>query len=136
MSKDYQIDNSGIGGTPYLTFAIDTTADKDFVQDDLDDNFTACVVNDNNSVGMGSDGDKLFGKVVWVSRQLQEGTVIPALGAVQARGVARFKFVENYEEPVLNKGVSVFGDGRVISGDRGFVIAIDRVAGTCDVWLG
>jgi len=146
MSSPYQIDNSGIGGTPYLTFTIDTTEGKDFTQDDLDDNFTACAVVADNSVGMGSDGDKLFGKVVWVSQQLQEGTTIPALCAVQARGVARFKY--GITAPLVNQMVEIDGTGKVnkAAADadiaagghlmRGQVIAVDATAGTCDVWLG
>ncbi len=146
MSSKFNIDNSGIGGTPFLTFSVDATADRDFTQADLDDNLTACVISGNNEVGMGSDGDKLFGKVVWVSQELQPGTTIPALCAVQARGVARFKYVA--AAPVINQMVEVNGAGKVkqASADadiaagghlmRGQVIAVDAAAGTCDVWLG
>ena len=146
MSSPYQIDNSDIGGTPYLTFTVDATADKDFTQDDLDSNYTSCAVVGNNEVGMGSEGDKLFGKVVWVSQQLQDGTLIPALCAVQARGVARFK--TGATAPAVNQMVELDGTGKVnvasLDADiaagghlmRGQVIAIDDVAGTCDVWLG
>jgi len=146
MSSQFNIDNSGIGGTPFLTFSVDTTADKDFIQTDLDNNLTACVISANNEVGMGADGDKLFGKVVWVSQELQSGTTIPALCAVQARGVARFKYVAT--TPVINQMVEVDGAGKVkkASADadiaagghlmRGQVIAVDTSAGTCDVWLG
>ncbi|MDP8239256.1 MAG: hypothetical protein P9X24_09205 [Candidatus Hatepunaea meridiana] len=146
MSSQFSIDNSGIGGTPFLTFTVDTTADKDFTQSDLDDNLTACVISDDNEVGMGADGGKLFGKVVWVSQELQSGTTIPALCAVQARGVARFKYVA--QAPVVNQMVEIDGAGKVkqASADadiaagghlmRGQVIAVDSGAGTCDVWLG
>ena len=146
MSSQFNIDNSGIGGTPFLTFQVDTTADLDFSQSDLDNNLTACVISANNEVGMGSDGDKLFGKVVWVSQELQSGTSIPALCAVQARGVARFKYVAT--TPVINQMVEVDGAGKVkqASADvdiaagghlmRGQVIAVDTTNTTCDVWLG
>lgn len=146
MSSPFQIDNSGIGGTPFLTFSVDTTADKDFTQDDLDDNLTACVISDDNEVGMGSAGDKLFGKVVWVSQDLQDGTTVPELCAVQARGIARFKYVAT--APEINQMVEVNGAGKVrqASADvdiaagghlmRGQVIAVDSVNTTCDVWLG
>ena len=146
MASQFTIDNNGIGGTPFLTFTVDTTADKDFIQDDLDDNLTACVISGSNEVGMGDAGDKLFGKVVWVSQELQDGTTIPALCAVQARGVARFKYVET--APVINQMVEVNGAGKVkqASADadiaagghliRGQVITVDATAGTCDVWLG
>ncbi len=148
MPTQFQIDNSGIGGTPFLTFEVDTTKDRDFVQDDLDNNLTACVVSDSNEVGMGEEGDKLFGKVVWVSQELQDGTQIPALCAVQARGVARFKYntAESALIPEVNGMVVVDGLGRVQGSDVGFadgghlmrgqVIAVDTSAGTCDVWLG
>ena len=144
--SQFTIDNSGIGGTPFLTFQVDTTANKDFTQSDLDSNLTACVISDDNEVGMGADGEKLFGKVVWVSQELQSGTTIPALCAVQARGVARFKYVAT--APVINKMVEVDGAGKVkqASADadiaagghlmRGQVIAVDSTNETCDVWLG
>jgi len=146
MASQFQIDNSGIGGTPFLTFTVDTTADKDFIQSDLDDNLTACVISASNEAGMGNAGDKLFGKVVWVSQELQSGTTVPTLCAVQARGVARFKYVAT--APEVNQMVEVDGAGKVrqASADadiaagghlmRGQVIAVDAGAGTCDVWLG
>jgi len=144
--SQFTIDNSGIGGTPFLTFQVDTTANKDFTQSDLDSNLTACVISDDNEVGMGADGEKLFGKVVWVSQELQSGTTIPALCAVQARGVARFKYVAT--APVINQMIEVDGAGKVkqASADadiaagghlmRGQVIAVDSTNETCDVWLG
>lgn len=146
MASQFNIDNSGIGGTPFLTFSVDTTADLDFSQSDLDNNLTACVISDDNEVGMGADGSKLFGKVVWVSQELQSGTTIPALCAVQARGVARFNYVAT--APVINQMVEVDGAGKVkkAAADadiaagghlmRGQVIAVDTGANTCDVWLG
>lgn len=146
MSSPFQIDNSGIGGTPFLTFSVDATADMDFTQDDLDSNLTACVISDDNEVGMGSAEDKLFGKVVWVSQQLQDGTTVPALCAVQARGVARFKYAAT--TPVINQMVEVDGAGKVrqAAADadiaagghlmRGQVIAVYTTNTTCDVWLG
>jgi len=146
MASPYQIDNNGIGGTPYLTFTIDTTENKDFTQTDLDSNLTACACVGNNKVGMGSAGDKLLGKVVWVSQQMQDGTLIPAYCAVQARGVARFK--TGLTAPTVNQMVQLDGTGKVDKADadadiaagghlmRGQVIAVDAGAGTCDVWLG
>lgn len=146
MASQFTIDNSGIGGTPFLTFSVDTTENLDFTQADLDNNLTACVISDSNEVGMGTDGGKLFGKVVWVSQELQSGTTIPALCAVQARGVARFKY--SAQAPVVNQMVEVDGTGKVkqASADadiaagghlmRGQVIAVDAAAETCDVWLG
>jgi len=146
MSSQFNIDNSGIGGTPFLSFSVDTTEDKDFTQSDIDDNLTACVVSDSNEVGMGFDGDKLLGKVTWVSLAWRSETTIPERCTVQARGVARFKYVNPV--PVLNRMVLVNGKGKVrratgtnyldSSGHllRGQVIAVDTEARTCDVWLG
>lgn len=147
MASQFTIDNSGIGGTPFLTFNVDASADKDFTQTDLDSNLSACVISANNEVGMGADGNKLFGKVVWVSQEMQSGTTIPALCAVQARGVARFKYNTD-AAPVINQMVEVDGAGKVkkASADadiaagghlmRGQVIAVDSTNETCDVWLG
>ena len=147
MSSQFNIDNSGIGGSPFLTFSVDTTKDKDFTQSDIDDNLTSCVISDDNEVGMGNDGDKLFGKVIWVCQKLKSGTTVPELCYVQARGVARFKY-DAHNVPDLNQMVVVDGKGNVKHSTslhnydadghlfRGQVIAVDTEAQTCDVWLG
>ena len=146
MSTPYSIDNEGIGSGPFLSMTIDTTTDKDSTQTDLDNNLTACVVSADNEVGMGAAGDKLFGKVVWVSSELADGTTIPATCAIQARGVARFKYVAT--APQVNQMVEVDGAGKVRQATtatdipagghlhRGQVIAVDATNQTCDVWLG
>ena len=149
MSK-FKIDNSGIGGTPFLTFSVSHS--NGFTQEDLDNNLTSCVITGNNEVGKGNIGDKLFGKVVWVSSEFDPETEIPALCAVQARGVARFKLDTKNEIyiPKLNKMIIVDGRGKVYSGDpdvdvsirpgghlfRGQVIAVNLEENTCEVWLG
>ena len=147
MSSQFVIDNEGVGSSALLTMAVDSTADKDFTQTDLDNNLTACVVSSDNEVGMGSDGDKLFGKVIAVSDELQSGTTIPAYCSVQARGVARF-YYNTGAAPSVNQMVEVDGAGKVkqASADadiaagghlmRGQVIAVDTTNHTCDVWLG
>ena len=144
-TNPFEIDNDGIGQDPLLSFTIDVSSGKDFLQADLDSNLGACVISDNNEVGMGSDGDKLFGKVVSVSAELDSND-IPVSCTVQARGVARFKYVST--TPVVNQMVEVDGAGAVkqASADadiaagghlmRGQVIAVDTTAVTCDVWLG
>ncbi len=140
MNSQFQFTNNGIGGTPFLTFTVDTTADKDFTRSDLDNGLTACIISDNNEVGMGAAGNKLFGKVVWVSQELQSGTTVPEICAVQARGMARFKYAGT--TPVINQMVEVDGAGKVRQAAagghlmRGQVIAVNSIAGTCDVWLG
>ncbi len=147
MASQFTVDNDGVGASGLLTMRIDTTSGKDFTQDDLDDNLTACVVSDNNEVGMGADGDKLFGKVIAVSDERQSGTTIPAYCTVQARGVARFRYNTD-AAPSVNEMVEVDGAGKVkqASADadiaagghlmRGQVIAVDSTNETVDVWLG
>jgi hypothetical protein len=146
MASQFEIDNEGIGKHPLLTFKVDTATGKDFTQTDLDGNLTACIISDNNEVGMGSAGDKLFGKVIAVSTDYQPGTAIPATCTVQARGVARFSYVT--PAPLVNQMVEVNGAGKVRQATadadiaagghlmRGQVIAINSTDGTCDVWLG
>jgi len=147
MASQFIVDNEGVGATGLLTMTVDTTANKDFTQDDLDANRTACIVSDNNEAGMGSGGDKLFGKVIAVSEEMRSGTTVPAYCTVQARGVARFKYNTD-AAPVVNQMVEVDGAGKVkqAAADediaagghlaRGQVIAVDAVNETCDVWLG
>ncbi len=146
MSSQFTVDNEGVGASGLLTMAVDSTSNKDFIQSDIDDNLTACVVSGNNEAGMGSAGDKMFGKVIAVSEEMQSGTTIPAYCTVQARGVARFKYAAT--TPVVNQMVEVDGAGKVkqASADtdiaaggnlmRGQVIAVDSTNSTCDVWLG
>ncbi len=61
MASQFVVDNQGVGMYPTLTMKVDTTANKDFSQTDLDANLTACAVSANNTVGMGTAGDKLLG---------------------------------------------------------------------------
>lgn len=144
MSTTHVIDNEGVGGGPFLTMAI--ASSSGFDQDDIDDNLTACRVSANNEVSMGALGDKLFGKVVWVSSELVAGTTRPVSCAIQARGVARFAYTS--PAPEVNSMVELAGSGRVCKAAadadiaagghlaRGQVIAVDTTNSTCDVWLG
>ena len=136
--SELNIKNNGIGATPHLTFSVNTTADKEFTEEDIDNNLTACLISGNNQVGKGDAGGKLFGKVVWVSSELQEGTAVPALCAVQARGVARFKYTDS--TPVVDQSVELAGEGKVrrtsMANVKGRVIAVNPIEKTCDVWLG
>ena len=146
MSSQFIIDNEGVGASGLLTMSVDASADKDFTQTDLDSNLIACIVSDSNEVGMGSDGDKLFGKVIAVSDELQSDTAIPAYCTVQARGVARFKYNTD-AAPSVNEMVECDGAGKVKQATadvdiaagghlmRGQVIAVDTTNNTCDVWL-
>ncbi|MDP8227995.1 MAG: hypothetical protein P9M15_00920 [Candidatus Electryoneaceae bacterium] len=145
MSSAWSVNNNGIGGEPYLSFGIDTTADKDFTQTDLDAGNVACVISGNNEVGMGSAGDKLFGAVQAVSEEL-DSSDIPVRGSIQARGVKTFNYTGT--TPVINQMVEVDGAGAVRQATadtdiaagghlaRGQVIAVDTTNTTCDVWLG
>jgi hypothetical protein len=146
MSSQFIVDNQGVGLHPTLTMKVDTTAAKDFSQTDVDGNLTACVVSDNNEVGMGTAGDKLFGKVVAVSTEV-DANGIPATCTVQARGVSRFKY-NTSAAPSVNEMVEVDGAGKVRQASaaadipagghlcRGQVIAKDTTNETVDVWLG
>lgn len=142
----YTINNQGIGADSFITMSVDATANKDFTQTDIDNNLTACVVSANNEAGMGTAADKLLGKVVAVSTELQAGTAIPARCTVQCRGVARFKYVAT--TPVINQMVEVDGAGAVkqVTADadiaagghlgRGMVINVITASTEVDVWLG
>jgi len=142
----YSIDNNNIGADALLTFSVDPTANKDFTETDLAANLTACQIVGNNIVGMGTDATKLFGKVIAVSTELQPGTAIPARCTVQARGVARFKYVA--VTPVINQMVELNGAGavRLAAADvdiaagghltRGMVINVIAGSTEVDVWLG
>ncbi len=146
MASQFIVDNQGVGMYPTLTLKVDTTANKDFSQADLDANLAAGVIAANNTIGMGAAGDKLFGKVVAVSTE-KDANGIPVTCTVQAGGVARFKY-NTGAAPNVNEMVEVDGAGKVrratTSTDipagghkhRGQVIAKDTTAETVDVWLG
>ncbi len=146
MASQFVVDNQGVGMYPTLTLKVDTTANKDFSQTDLDSNLTACSISANNTASMGTAGDKLFGKVLAVSQE-EDANGIPITGTVQAGGVARFKY-NTGAAPSVNQMVEVDGAGKVriatATADipagghkhRGIVIAKDTAAETVDVWLG
>lgn len=97
-------------GKVCITMKVDTSSDKDFTTTDLTNGLCACVVSANREVGMGSDGDKLFGKVVAVSEEVDSDD-IPVNCTVQVRGVAKFGYVAT--TPVINQMVEVDGAGKV-----------------------
>ncbi|RJP74574.1 MAG: hypothetical protein C4524_12770 [Candidatus Zixiibacteriota bacterium] len=146
MASQFVVDNQGVGMYPTLSMKVDTSADRDFSQTDLDANLTAGVVSDSNEAGMGAAGDKLFGKVVAVSAET-DANGIPLTCTVQAGGVARFKY-NTAAAPDLNQMVEVDGAGKVRVASavdafapgghkmRGVVIARDTTNETVDVWLG
>jgi hypothetical protein len=145
MASNYSVTNDGSGANLLLTFEVDPSANKDFVQADLDSNFTACTMAANNRVGMGSAGDRLVGKVIKVSEELQPGTVVPAFCTVQVTGIARFKY--SATTPVIGNKVELDGTGKVRQATtatdvpaggtkhRGLVIAVNTTDTTCDVLL-
>jgi hypothetical protein len=145
MSTNFKVSNEGSGANLLLTFEVDTTANQDFTQTDLDNGLTAAAVNGDNKVGMGSAGARLIGKVVKVSEELQAGTSVPALCTVQVTGVARFKYATT--APSVGQKVEVDGAGKVRQAStstdvpaggtkhRGMVIAVSTTDTTCDVLL-
>jgi hypothetical protein len=145
MSTNYKISNEGAGSDLLLTFEVDTTANKDFTATDLDGNLTAAVMAASNKVGMGSAGDRIVGKVLKVSEELQSGTAVPALATVQVTGVARFLYSST--APTVGQKVEADGTGKVriasTSTDvpaggtkhRGLVIAVNTTDTTVDVLL-
>ena len=145
MSTTYSITNDGAGANLLLTFEVDAAANQDFTLTDLDNGLAACALTSNNKVGMGAAGNRLLGKVIKVSEELQAGTAIPALCTVQVTGVARFKYVAT--TPVIGQKVELDGTGKVrqaaTSADvpaggtkhRGVVLAVNTSDTTCDVLL-
>ncbi len=143
MGSQVTFDNNGIGAL-IGTFDNDTTANKDFNQADLDANRTACEIVANNKVGMGTAGNKVFGKVVAVNAEL-DAAGIPVDVSVQVQGVVRFMYVAT--TPVIGQEVEVDGAGKVKQATleasypagghsaRGTVIAVDTTNTTCDVLL-
>ncbi|MCX6640271.1 MAG: hypothetical protein NTW14_07280 [bacterium] len=146
MSSQFVVDNQGVGMNPTLSMKVDTTANKDFKQADLDASLTACAMAGNNMVGMGAAGDKLVGKVIAVSPDT-DANGIPLLCTVQIQGVARFKYNAG-AAPVVGQMVEVDGAGKVRQASaladipagghkhRGIVIAKDAAGEIVDVWLG
>lgn len=145
MATTYTVTNEGAAQPTLLTFEVDTTTNKDFVQTDLDNNLTAAAMAGNNKVGMGTAGDRLVGKVLKVSEELQAGTAIPALCTVQVTGVARFKY--SGTAPAVGNKVEGDGAGKVRQAvtltdvpaggtkQRGLVIAVNTTDTTVDVLL-
>ncbi|RPH95494.1 hypothetical protein EHM69_04290 [candidate division KSB1 bacterium] len=145
MTTSYKVVNDGAGANLLLTLEVDTTANKDFTQTDLDNGLAAAVMAGNNKAGMGSAGDRLVGKVIKVSEEMQTGTAIPALCTVQVTGVARFLY--SGSAPAVGQKVEADGTGKVrtatTSADvpaggtkhRGLVIAVSAADTTVDVLL-
>ncbi len=145
MATSFPFDNENIGAGPFLTMKIDTATGQQFTQTDLDNNTVACVVSDNNTVAKGTAGDRVLGKVIWVSEELSAGTTIPVLCSVQARGVARFVYTSPI--PEVGNMVETDGCGKVRQASiatvpagglkhNGYVISVNTSNNTCDVWLG
>jgi hypothetical protein len=145
MSSNYKVTNEGAGADLLLTFEVDSTANQDFTQTDLENGLCAAVITGDNKVGMGTAGGRLVGKVIKVSEELQSGTAVPAFCTVQVTGVARFKYVAT--TPAIGNKMEVDGAGKVrqatTSTDvpaggtkhRGLVIAVITADTTCDVLL-
>lgn len=144
MASTYSVSNEGAGGLQ-LTFTVDTAANQDFTQADLDANLTAAALTGNNKAGMGTAGARVVGKVVKVSEELQTGTAVPALCSVQVAGVARFLY--SGTAPSVGEKIEADGTGKVrrasTSADvpaggtkhRGIILAVNTTDTTCDVLL-
>lgn len=144
MPTTYSISNEGAGGIQ-LTFSVDTAANQDFTQTDLDGNLTAAVVTASNKAGMGTAGSRVAGKVIKVSEELQPGTAVPALCTVQVSGVVRLLY--SGTAPTVGEKIEADGTGKVrrasTSTDvpaggtkhRGLVLAVNATDTSCDVLL-
>ena len=136
------IDNSGIGGTPFLTFEnkhYEYTDHPDEAEEfQLGNHNSAGTIVENNTVGMVKCGEKVVGKVVWVSTE--KSSRYPekaALCALASKGVLRFNYTGI--TPKLMKGV-IGGKtpGTVQAGGHdananGSVVAVNEKKKTCDV---
>lgn len=79
MASSFPFDNENIGAGPFLTMKVANAAGQTITQSDIDGGVAACVITDNNTVGKGAAGGRLFGKVIWVSDDLVVGTTVPVL---------------------------------------------------------
>lgn len=143
MGNQYAISNEGVIG-PYLTMDNDTTANMDFTNTDVAAGRKACVLAGNNKVGMGSDGDRLFGAVIAVSDEV-DSSGIPERVTVQVRGVVTIGYVAT--TPVVGGEVEVDGAGKVSKSTAeasypagghsasGIVINVNTTNSTCDILL-
>lgn len=153
ITDSFEFGSVGVGQEPLLTMKVETGSSEDVLQADIDalqvsgsdvPVAVAVVITGNNTVGLGSDGEKLFGGILAVSGQLSSS--IPVSCTVQVRGVCRFKYVST--TPVVNQMVEVDGAGKVSQATadtdiaagghlaRGMVMAVDTTNTTVDVWLG
>jgi len=154
MTSAWAVDNSWVGTEPLLSFEMETDGSEDVTETDLEalqvsgldiEIACACVITDNNTVGLGSSGEKLFGGIKAVSRELDSND-IPKRCSVAARGLVPFLYAGT--APVVNGMVEVLGTGKVqkAAADadiaagghlmRGQVVALDTTNTIAYVWLG
>ncbi len=120
------ISNNGIGAL-YGTFDINKTGDDcDLTTSDVG---KAVALSGDNEVDFGSDYGLLLGRL----EHVQDG-----ISTVQVGGVVRLPYV--YPHPCVGDAVVVDGSGsakQAGAGEpgRGITLAVNSIAGTCDVLL-
>jgi hypothetical protein len=97
---------------------------------DADNVGDAVAISANNTVGLGNDGDQLFGKIIAYE---DDGVV-----TVQCRGYMEFDVVDG-SEPSLGGMVLVNGAGKVKTAGgaigRGICVTVDAANDTCGIIL-
>jgi hypothetical protein len=130
------VDNEGIGAL-YGSFNIELSGETPTLTSS--DVGEAVSLVDDNTIGLGSDGDALLGRL-----EAAEG----ALATVQISGVARFDVNSGETAPSVGNGVVVDGTGKVyqapaLAADdpaggniaRGICLCADGTANTADILL-
>lgn len=91
---------------PLIEMDVDQTADKGFTAKMVEDHESACVVSDSGEVGRGSDGNIMFGKVVYVNDSTAATKCF-----VASKGVVRLATAATV--PTDGQAVCVDGAGKI-----------------------
>ena len=139
--RGYGMENDGVGSTPYVLFR--NSSLSGFRQADIDNGTCACTVVANNAVGKGNKGDRLFGKVVWVSStEFWTDLDIPKVCSVQLKGVAtlRSESLKSHSQLVVldgKGGLIPFGQkASWLHKARMGILAIEVELKRLSFWLG
>lgn len=129
------VNNTGIGAL-YASFTIHETGGTPDLS--LADRGKAVALSGDNEIALGSDGDRLLGRLENVNGDV---------ATVQLRGVARLTLAGT-ADPAVGDAVVVDGAGKIkqapaLAGDdpaggnvaRGLCLAVDPTAGWADVLL-
>ncbi|MBE7560543.1 hypothetical protein HS125_17005 [bacterium] len=130
------VDNLGIGAL-YGSFNVELSEGEPTLT--TSDVGKAVVLSDDNTIGIGSDGDRLLGRLEAIEDEL---------ATVQVAGVVRLSLAEGKTAPDVGDGVVVDGAGAAyqapaLGGNdpaggnvaRGVTLAVDATAGTADILL-